>query len=97
MEVYFPDTFVDQADLEVADGVPAGKYTSGLGQLRLGFAPSDAEDAVSMALTAAARRDGRRRRRLRECVSRVFLLLLDFVLGWKKERASERERERKRL
>ena len=55
MEVYFPDTFVDQADLEVADGVPAGKYTSGLGQLRLGFAPSDAEDAVSMALTAADR------------------------------------------
>lgn len=55
MEVYFPDTYVDQADLEVADGAPAGKYTSGLGQLRLGFAPSDAEDAISMALTAANR------------------------------------------
>ena len=55
MEVYFPDTFVDQADLELADGAPPGKYTQGLGQLRLGFAPSDAEDAVSMALTAVNR------------------------------------------
>lgn len=44
---------VSQSDIEAADGVP-GKYTSGLGQLQLGFA-GDREDVVSMAATAALR------------------------------------------
>jgi hydroxymethylglutaryl-CoA synthase len=44
---------VEQSDLEAADGVP-GKYTSGLGQLQLGFC-GDREDVVSMAATAALR------------------------------------------
>ena len=31
-DVYFPSTFVAQSALEECDGVPAGKYTKGLGQ-----------------------------------------------------------------
>ena len=34
MEVYFPNHFVDQAELEEYDGVSSGKYTIGLGQTR---------------------------------------------------------------
>ena len=33
-DFYVPDTFVSQAALEEADGVPAGKYTKGLMQAR---------------------------------------------------------------
>lgn len=39
-----------QEDLEAHDGVPAGKYTIGLGQQGLSFC-GDREDAVSMAMT----------------------------------------------
>lgn len=28
MEIYFPNAYVEQRDLEIADGVPAGKYTA---------------------------------------------------------------------
>lgn len=49
-EVYFPSTFVRQEDLEKHDGVPAGKYTIGLGQQGLSFC-GDREDSVSMAMT----------------------------------------------
>ena len=31
MEIYFPNQFVDQSDLEKFDGVGTGKYTIGLG------------------------------------------------------------------
>jgi hydroxymethylglutaryl-CoA synthase len=31
IELYFPATYVDQADLEVFDGVSKGKYMIGLG------------------------------------------------------------------
>ncbi|OQV11417.1 Hydroxymethylglutaryl-CoA synthase, cytoplasmic [Hypsibius exemplaris] len=54
MEVYFPNNFVDQAELERFDGVSAGKYTIGLGQERMGFC-TDREDIVSLCLTAVER------------------------------------------
>lgn len=50
MEVYFPKTFVSQEDLEVANGVSAGKYTIGLGQEAMAFT-GDQEDVNSVALT----------------------------------------------
>ncbi|TMW55756.1 hypothetical protein Poli38472_010638 [Pythium oligandrum] len=50
MEVYFPETYVEQSDLERFDGVPSGKYTIGLGQDQLGYT-GDREDANSIALT----------------------------------------------
>eukprot|EP01033_Poteriospumella_lacustris_P007059 gene7059-5083_t len=50
MEVYFPHTYVDQTELEVANGVSAGKYTIGLGQEAMAFT-GDREDINSVALT----------------------------------------------
>lgn len=50
MEVYFPNTYVDQVDLEEYDGVSKGKYTIGLGQSKMAFA-SDREDVNSIAMT----------------------------------------------
>lgn len=49
-EVYFPQSYVRQEDLEEHDGVPAGKYTAGLGQQGVAFV-GDREDTVSMSLT----------------------------------------------
>ncbi|CAG8699244.1 34914_t:CDS:10 [Gigaspora margarita] len=37
IEIYFPKRFIEQAELEQFDGVPAGKYTIGLGQTQMGF------------------------------------------------------------
>jgi hydroxymethylglutaryl-CoA synthase len=54
LEIYFPNSYVDQTELEVFDGVSAGKYTVGLGQERMGFC-TDREDIVSMCLTAVDR------------------------------------------
>ncbi|XP_071321985.1 hydroxymethylglutaryl-CoA synthase, cytoplasmic [Trachinotus anak] len=54
MEVYFPAQYVDQAELEQFDGVPAGKYTVGLCQARMGFC-SDREDINSLCLTVVQR------------------------------------------
>lgn len=54
MELYFPSTFVDQAELEEHDGVSAGKYTLGLGQTKMGFC-SDTEDVNSFCLTVVHR------------------------------------------
>ncbi|XP_050074593.1 hydroxymethylglutaryl-CoA synthase 1 [Anopheles maculipalpis] len=51
MEIVFPSQYVDQTELEVFDGVSAGKYTIGLGQQRMGFC-SDREDINSLCLTA---------------------------------------------
>jgi hydroxymethylglutaryl-CoA synthase len=50
MEIYFPSQYVDQSKLETFDGVPAGKYTIGLGQSKMGFC-SDREDINSLCLT----------------------------------------------
>ena len=54
VEVYFPRTYVDQQDLETFDKIPKGKYTKGLGQLRMA-AFSDREDVNSIALTVVHR------------------------------------------
>jgi hydroxymethylglutaryl-CoA synthase len=50
MEVYFPNTFVSQTDLEKHDQVSKGKYTLGLGQNRMAFV-TDREDINSICLT----------------------------------------------
>ncbi|KAI8825135.1 hydroxymethylglutaryl-coenzyme A synthase N terminal-domain-containing protein [Fimicolochytrium jonesii] len=53
MEIYFPKKYVDQAALETFDGVSAGKYTIGLGQLKMGIC-DDREDIHSICLTAVS-------------------------------------------
>lgn len=50
LEIIFPSQYVDQTELEVFDGVSAGKYTIGLGQSKMGFC-SDREDVNSLCLT----------------------------------------------
>ena len=50
MELYFPPRYVDQTELEVYDGVSSGKYTIGLGQLKMGFC-TDLDDINSLCLT----------------------------------------------
>lgn len=50
VEIYFPSTYVDQNDLEVFDRAPKGKYTIGLGQLKMA-AVNDREDVNSISLT----------------------------------------------
>lgn len=50
LEIYFPSQYVDQSELEVFDGVSKGKYTVGLGQLKMGFC-NDREDVNSICLT----------------------------------------------
>lgn len=54
MDIYFPHQFIDQAELEIHDGVSSGKYTVGLGQTRMGFC-SDREDVNSLCLTVVQR------------------------------------------
>lgn len=51
MEVYFPKRCVLQKDLEVADGVKAGKYEIGLGQEKMAFT-GDREDVNTICMTA---------------------------------------------
>lgn len=50
LEIHFPNQYVDQNDLEDFDQVSKGKYTIGLGQLKMGFC-SDREDINSICLT----------------------------------------------
>ena len=50
VEIYFPSTYVDQAELEVYDKTSKGKYTIGLAQTRMA-AESDREDVNSISLT----------------------------------------------
>jgi hydroxymethylglutaryl-CoA synthase len=50
LEVYTPRTYVKQSELETHTGVPAGKYTIGLGQEGLALT-GDAEDIHSICLT----------------------------------------------
>ncbi|XP_039295597.1 hydroxymethylglutaryl-CoA synthase 1 [Nilaparvata lugens] len=54
LELVVPPQYVDQTDLEIQDGVSAGKYTIGLGQSKMAFC-SDREDVNSLCLTAVAR------------------------------------------
>jgi hydroxymethylglutaryl-CoA synthase len=51
IDSYFPNTYVDQTELEQFDGVGAGKYTIGLGQQRMAVI-SDREDINSICMTA---------------------------------------------
>lgn len=53
-EIYVPSRCVNQAELEKAHGIPAGKYTIGLGQTNMAFV-DDREDIYSFALTAVSR------------------------------------------
>ncbi|OAX39601.1 hydroxymethylglutaryl-CoA synthase [Rhizopogon vinicolor AM-OR11-026] len=53
MEVYFPHRCISEADLEVFDGVPSGKYTIGLGQEYMACC-DDREDINSFALNAVS-------------------------------------------
>eukprot|EP00123_Amoebidium_parasiticum_P000614 comp11463_c0_seq1/m.5898 comp11463_c0_seq1/g.5898 ORF comp11463_c0_seq1/g.5898 comp11463_c0_seq1/m.5898 type:complete len:447 (-) comp11463_c0_seq1:657-1997(-) len=50
LEVYYPQTVVDQNALETFDGVSAGKYTIGLGQTNMAFC-LDREDINSICMT----------------------------------------------
>ncbi|KAG0196534.1 Hydroxymethylglutaryl-CoA synthase, cytoplasmic [Mortierella sp. GBA30] len=50
IDFYFPSKFVQQKELEQADGVSAGKYTIGFGQTAMGVC-DDREDINSIALT----------------------------------------------
>jgi len=54
IDIYFPNQFVDQSELESHDGVSSGKYTIGLGQTKMGFC-SDREDINSLCLTVVNR------------------------------------------
>jgi len=53
LELYTPNHYVEQRDMEQHHGCP-GKYTTGLLQEQIGFCGDD-EDAVSMALTVVDR------------------------------------------
>jgi hydroxymethylglutaryl-CoA synthase len=53
MDIYFPKTYVDQAELEQFDGVSTGKYTIGLGQSKMAFV-DDREDIHSICLTVVS-------------------------------------------
>lgn len=50
IQVYIPNKYVDQTELEQFDGVSSGKYTIGLGQHKMAFV-DDAEDINSICLT----------------------------------------------
>lgn len=54
IDIIFPSQYVDQEELEIFDGVSAGKYTIGLGQSKMGFC-SDREDINSLCLTVVSR------------------------------------------
>jgi hydroxymethylglutaryl-CoA synthase len=51
METYFPKRYVAQEDLETFNGIPAGKYTIGLGQQAMAFTDAS-EDINSICMTA---------------------------------------------
>jgi hydroxymethylglutaryl-CoA synthase len=54
IELIFPSQYVEQSELELYDQVPAGKYTVGLGQARMGFC-TDREDINSICLTVVSK------------------------------------------
>ena len=49
LDIYFPQQYISQEELEVHDNVDKGKYTQGLGQQSMSFCYPH-EDAISMAL-----------------------------------------------
>ncbi|KAI9847161.1 MAG: 3-hydroxy-3-methylglutaryl coenzyme A synthase [Sclerophora amabilis] len=51
IELYFPNTCVEQSELEKHDDVAPGKYVLGLGQTRMSYC-NDREDIYSITLTA---------------------------------------------
>eukprot|EP01111_Echinosteliopsis_oligospora_P018916 TRINITY_DN891_c0_g1_i1.p1 TRINITY_DN891_c0_g1~~TRINITY_DN891_c0_g1_i1.p1 ORF type:complete len:454 (-),score=123.57 TRINITY_DN891_c0_g1_i1:38-1399(-) len=51
IDVYFPQRYVNQTELEAFDKAPAGKYTVGLGQTNMSFV-GDREDINSICLSA---------------------------------------------
>ncbi|RKO87057.1 hydroxymethylglutaryl-coenzyme A synthase C terminal-domain-containing protein [Blyttiomyces helicus] len=53
VQMYFPKKYVDQAELEKFDNIPAGKYTIGLGQTRMAIC-DDREDIHSICLTVVS-------------------------------------------
>ncbi|KAH8695990.1 erg13, 3-hydroxy-3-methylglutaryl-CoA (HMG-CoA) synthase [Talaromyces proteolyticus] len=53
LEIYFPNQYVDQTDLEKYMGVSAGKFTLGLGQATMAFC-DDREDIYSILLTTVS-------------------------------------------
>lgn len=50
LDIYFPNSFVDQTELEKFNKVGTGKYTIGLGQEKMAFC-TDREDINSICLT----------------------------------------------
>ncbi|ODV81125.1 hydroxymethylglutaryl-CoA synthase [Suhomyces tanzawaensis NRRL Y-17324] len=54
IEVYIPSQAVNQTELEKYDGIPAGKYTIGLGQTNMAFV-NDREDIYSLSLTVVSK------------------------------------------
>jgi len=52
IEVYIPNQYVSQAELEQHDQVGTGKYTKGLGQANMAFVNTEREDSVSMIMSA---------------------------------------------
>lgn len=54
IEVYVPSQAVAQVELEKFDGIPAGKYTIGLGQTNMAFV-NDREDIYSLSLTVLSK------------------------------------------
>ncbi|CCF60817.1 hypothetical protein KAFR_0L02060 [Kazachstania africana CBS 2517] len=54
IEVYIPNEYVNQDELEDHDGVSKGKYTIGLGQTNMSFV-NDREDIYSMSLTVLSK------------------------------------------
>lgn len=54
IQIYIPNEYVNQQELEKFDGIPAGKYTIGLGQTNMSFV-NDREDIYSMSLTVCSK------------------------------------------
>lgn len=54
IEIYFPNQYVEQSELEEHDNVSKGKYTIGLGQQKMAFC-NDREDIHSLCLTVVQR------------------------------------------
>lgn len=54
LDIYFPQSYVSQSDLESHMNVSAGKYSIGLGQQEMSYV-TDREDIYSITLTAVSR------------------------------------------
>lgn len=74
VEIYFPNRYVDQTQLEEFDSVSKGKYTVGLGQLKMGFC-DDREDIHSICLTVVQKLMERKQ-------LGSLILVLNVMLTW---------------